>query len=213
MCGPPPSSKQVRAAAGRLLPGDPRDLENFIYLLSGVEWGVICAWGSCQYATALAMFRTLCRLRAEGLDPTAVVGWGPFAQIVPPPLPFSRARKKLAADWLERVLDRSTYTHKVPDAKEIKKAREIERAPSMDRVFLLLRRQSWDLWSAAIFVAQGVFGTSFTEVSGRVADSPGVGPCMNVLVQAQNYTLALQCFALTSVGYVRNAEAFADFDT
>lgn len=164
-------------------------LHSFVYALSGVEWGV-CTWGSCQYATALAMFRALARLRRAGLDPTEVVGWGKTADLTKDAIPIAEALAKIAAGLTAEIRECST----------------------LDRAFGLMRERSWDLWTAASHTAQLVFKTDFAHIEGNVDASPGIGKSLNILAQSDNYTTALRCFLLQEVGYVADPDtAFADF--
>lgn len=189
------------------------DLQNFVYALSGVEWGV-CEWGSCQYATALAMFRALQRLKRAGLDPTETMGWGKVSELTKDAIPVAEALDKIATAMVAEIHERAEDDGDAPDDVELLTADSLRECATLDQAFDLMRQRSWDLWNAASHTGQLVFKTTFSDVEANVEASPGVGPSLNILVQSDNYTTALRCYLLLEVGYVADPDtAFADFDT
>lgn len=188
------------------------DLNEFVYRFSGVAWGV-CAWGSCQYSTALAMFRALIFLKRKGYDPTAVLGWGPAALLAADSIPVAAASARISAGLVEVITERAKEDGTEPDPEELAKAAALRELPSLDDAFDLMRDLSWDLWSAVSHTAHMTFATEFAEVATRVAASPGIGPCADILAQSENYTTALRCYLLVAGGFITNPISFAGFST
>lgn len=192
-----PTSQKVKDVAAAFRRGE-KGLNDLVFDLSGVKWGV-CDWGSCQYATAQAMFDALRRLRGAGLDPLAVVGWGASASVIPEALDLKVALRKIAA----------SFEGLTPEERQA-----LENTASLDSAFEVMRGCRWDLWTAASHTSQLVFGTTFEDIEARVNASPGRGASVNILCQSDNYTTALRCYALWSAGYVKMpVTAFGDFDT
>lgn len=190
-----PTDQEVKDAADAFQ-GRKKPLNELVFQLSGVKWGV-CDWGSCQYATAQAMFDALRRLESAKLDPLAVVGWG--SSVVPKPLELKAALHKISA----------TFESLTPE-----KRRELEGASSIDAAFGVMRECGWDLCTAATRTAQLVFGTTFEHIEARVDASPGRGSAVHIMNQSDNYTTALRCYALWSVGYVKDpVAAFGNFNS
>lgn len=197
------------------------DLHDFVYALSGVKWGV-CGWGSCQYATALAMLRALQCLKRAGLDPTETMGWGKASELTRDAIPVAEALDKIATAMTAEIHERAEEGEDAPDDfvndfvndVELFTADSLRECATLDQAFGLMRKRSWDLWNAASHTAQLVFKTSFSEVEASVEASPGVGPSLNILAQSDNYTTALRCYLLLEAGYVADPDtAYADFDT
>ena len=188
-------------------------LNDFVYCLSGVAWGV-CEWGSCQYATALAMFRTLSLLKRAGYDPTAILGWGASATLTANAIGIATAAARIADGLATVVHERAEEDGEEPDPIVLARAESLRDLPTLDAAFQAMRDLSWDLWSAAGHTSHMVFATEFADVEALVGASPGIGPSANILAQSDNYTTALRCYLLVAGGYVADpSTAFADFDT
>lgn len=188
-------------------------LHAFVYALSGVAWDV-CAWGCWQYATALAMFRALARLKRAGLDPTETMGWGKLADLGGNAIPVAEALGKIAAGMTAEICSRAEADGESPDDLELAEAASLRKCSTLDQAFAFMRKRSWDLRIAAAHTAQLVFKTDFSHVESNVGASSGKGPSLNILVQSDNYTTALRCFLLHVAGHVADPDtAYANFDT
>jgi len=203
-----PDPDAVKVLAERYRTGQ-IELDNFVYALSDVAWGV-CAWGSCQYATALAMFRALQLLKQSGLDPLEVFGWGAEIDISAHPAPLPEVLRKISEYLIEQEHCFVSDGEKL-DEKAVARAHALTTATSLDDAFDAMRRSAWDLWAAAKRVTEWVYPT---PVKINMPASPGYGPEMNRLVQSGNYTTALQCYVLVAIGYILDPDkAFGGFDT
>lgn len=197
-------------------------IKDFVSEVSGISWGDL-EWGSCQYDTAVAMFRTLDTLNANGYDPTEIIGWGKIDTLIKNNVDKKMILLRLLNDRVVDVNemlseaneeeDYNYYFAKLTTLKEhIASVKSDDNVKDIDIIFKILRKSSWDLWSAADHVCNRVFGTNFGDLKSIM--SPGVGPSLNVAVQSGNNLTALQCYMLYRCGYVSNPDvAFNGFDT
>ena len=194
-------------------------VDKFVESASNVSWGNL-EWGSCQYDTACAMFKTLELLNEHGYDPTEVIGWGPINSLVKLRVIKKDVLLKIIDDRLENVKeyledDPECYTEELELLKNERTKVEttnVNDVKDLDKAFVLLKESSWDLWSAAAVISSASFCTDFSNL--KSVKSKGVGPILNVQVQSGNYLTGLQCYMLFYHGYVTDPdESFSGFDT
>lgn len=87
-----------------------------------------------------------------------------------------------------------------------------DRIPTAAELFEFLANSACDLWSAAPMIEDLFIKRDEIEVP----ESPGIGPMLNVMVQEQNYEVALSCFLLCESGLIPFEiadQVFNGFDT
>lgn len=181
-------------------------LDDFVRALSGLE-GEVCGWGSCQYAAAFAMFRTLSRLKQAGLDPTETIGWGKLTDLTSNNVPITEVIDQIIRAITIEIYDDTKYYGYDLDETGLINVGSLHGNNTLDQAFNILRDRKWDLWSASSYIGQLVFNTSLV-----IDASPDTR--LHVLVQSNNYMTALKCYLLTEIGYIHNPNtAFIDFST
>jgi hypothetical protein len=152
-------------------------------------------WGSYQYSGALAMFKTFRSIREDLSYHDTLAALGVKVE-------FSGKRnfKDIQAMVLKEFEDEEDciFTDSTPLTKNV------------DDIFTMFKDFSWDLWSAASFLAPICFdGFALADVP----VAPGFGPVLNQAVQSGNYETGLICALLVEHGMVVDTDCFVDFDT
>jgi len=186
-------------------------LAKLVLKTGGREFGVN-EWGSCQYTTAINMFDTLEATfdKFNKRDTPAVAREKTLKKLMikvtddgveDTEMAWKKFKKELTKAM--RGVDDKEWVAKFK--KELKEA-----TPSVDAMFEIARHQSWDLWSAAPFIAGLMFRNLQVE---QLPEAPGVGPAWNLIVQGENFSTGLHCWLLWSYGLVKDQKSFAEFDT
>ena len=200
----------TRAHAERFKAGD-ITLAELVGTLANSEFEV-CRWGSCQYATAQAVFDALRALQQAGLDPTATVGLPSLADLLARDVNVRDLRARLFATVVAREREYEGENLRASDIEPYLPILPIladgeDGEATLDSVFITLRLRAWDLWTAAESFGSRLF-------DGRTLPSPpGVGPPGNRLAQSRNGATGLYCFLLMESGLVHNEAVFHGFDT
>jgi len=150
-------------------------------------------WGSAQYCGAKAFFDLLDKYRKDSSLDDLLAEFG-IVVGYDHKLPFEQVKMEI----------RTSFDFDDPTIQDIRNAETIE------DIFEALKDASWDLWSAASFVAQHCF-LNLTVTGVPTAHS--VGPVGNQMVQSENYLTGLYCALLVEFEYVTDSSCFANFDT
>lgn len=87
--------------------------------------------------------------------------------------------------------------------------KELASTETVDDWFVVLRKCSKDLWTAANIVESYLF-----EIDNKdIPDSIGFGPIWNQIIQKQNYQTGIICALLVDYGLVKDKSSFVGFDT
>ena len=166
-------------------------------------------WGSCQYSTAKWFYDTFNAMIDDEItynDALKLLGCRvSYTKIET----FDALKDGLIETLDDRIVDNieeGDYDDIIETVKFIKRLQSLT---TVDEVFYLLKDMSWDLWSAADYVAHQLFTNLIVEAP----KSPGYGPALNQAVQSGNFETGLYCALLVHFGLVQNSEAFAGFDT
>ena len=150
-------------------------------------------WGSCQYETAADFFAVLEDQGFDGLGITVKFDRTFHTKEVLPII-LNELKNDWADDEWGRLVD-----PEFPNEFE-----------SIEEVFDWCRNESWDLWSAAPFIADFCFqNLDFTNME----KPTGFGPIGNQMVQSENYLTGACCFLLKKHGYITDDSVFSGFDT
>ena len=153
------------------------------------------SWGSCQYDEAERVYDQF--MSAE-LDINLYVKSG-------------GKQESIELDTLRKVLiNNINEGWDEPEEAEYRKqvTDEINEATKPGEFLDICSNLSWDLWSAASFVAQFF-------VDYEIKDKPDVevaGPIFNMLAQSENPETAIACYLL-ALHYGTGVEHFCGFDT
>ena len=165
-------------------------------------------WGSCQYSTAKWFYDTFLKVvkdlgyeEALNLLKCKVE----FEEIAPIREVQSALMDQLRDEVIE-LLDEEAYADAIGRIREIKQLKTLK---SLESIFELCKDMSWDLWSAAEFIAT----TIFKNLKIEAPVSPGFGPKYNVLAQIENFRTGLYCALLKHFNLVSDDSCFAGFDT
>ena len=160
-------------------------------------------WGSCQYSSALAIFRIFGEMRKD-LTQSEVL------EILN--ISYEYDTKRNMSDIIDLLFNdfKDRRQHDKLSKKEIiDLGSEIMQLYSVDDIFNFLKRYK-DLWDAAPYVINLVYKDF--KIS-DVHDSPGFGPEGNVYAQSINFEIGIICAILYDNKIVRNEQSFANFDT
>jgi len=182
--------------------------------ISGQYFGVN-DWGSCQYAGALAFYRTYFEMRKSlsvnetlevldiGIEFDSILS---FQEIKEERLSFY---KNLLKDQ-ENDKDMNTDANKYYQERTKEIIEGLKDIHCADQLMLLYKKSSEDLWGAASELFEASFKNS--KLTG-IQKSPGFGPIGNVSAQSVNYQTGLQCALLKEYGIIFQEVSFAGFDT
>lgn len=174
-------------------------LDKLVEKIGGRPFGVN-GWGSSQYTGAINFFDTLEALTKAAGKKKGVVDRATilkklglkvtYTSVVPLNKAWAKFKRDLTKQYgIKKLLESTT--------------------PSIDNMFDICRSQSYDLWSAAPYIASLLF----KDLKVETPAAPGVGPLWNVEAQSENYNTGLLCWLLYNEGLVKDPEAFAGFDT
>ena len=159
------------------------------------------SWGSCQYDSAANMFAMLMAQDVKDVMKQ-------FHIIAEP--------RDINDSLFARFLNE--FIGNCDDIEESKMQYDIindnyPRKPVYEvaSMFRVCRDSSWDLWSAAPFIAEICF--SKLDISGIPKNENVNGPILNRLCQSENNDVAVYCYLLSCFGFVNDTEPFIDFDT
>lgn len=160
-------------------------------------------WGSCQYTFAYETYIQLCKLEEEHTRDAILeklgVGVGKVQPLEGEVLTsFKESHCEDLAAWEEDGEDVTWLRTKLEGVKTVTEALHF------------LRDWSWDLWSAAPYMAASVFPELNLD---SIPDAPGVGPPLNALAQDNNNRIGLICWLFRSYGFVEDDEPFKEWDT
>lgn len=165
--------------------------------------GNVNEWGSCQYDTARQVYMELLKLElCYGKGPVITK----LSIKVGPVIPFEGEVLKSFKE--SHLTDLAVWDSEGEDVSELRTA--LEDVSNVAGAFHFLRDWSWDLWSAAPYMA----ASTFPELNlDNVPDAPGFGPVFNVMAQSDNCRVGTICWLLKCYGFVEDDEPFQGFDT
>jgi hypothetical protein len=162
-------------------------------------------WGSCQYSSALATYDLYFKMR-ETLSMKDTLDLLGVKFAFDRKNTFTNIRQSFVDEIEKNYADYDWYTE-----EEVKERVEAaKRAKNFDDMFETVANNSWDLWSAAPFVAGYAFENYTLE---GAPESPGTGPILNVAVQSVNLKIGLLCALLKDYKQVKEEKSFVGFDT
>jgi hypothetical protein len=82
---------------------------------------------------------------------------------------------------------------------------------SVEEIFIILRNNAFDLWSAVDIIFPYCFGDN--EKFEIDIESKGHGPKINQEFQSKNFETGIKAAILVDFGIVRDQECFKNFDT
>jgi len=183
-------------------------------------------WGSCQYSSALAMYKAYFKLR-ETYSKEKILEYLKYKYNYE--ITFSNIRDdeqarnmlfKLYANSRKWDFDEDIrYTdydkYEKMDRRDKDLILNMARIQSADDMFFVGRSHSSDLWNTAPKVAKSYF-TGFETKNLPNSDNPtGLerGPIGNICAQSDNVLTGICCALLVDYGIVKNTNSFKSFDT
>lgn len=164
------------------------------------------SWGSCQYDTAADFYWEIESTKAGIRRKLTSKGIS---------FEFKKIRswdeiKKIAEDhFRENYWESEDWADYWEKGEKEKRIKAFKRIKNVDGLFEYCKNQAWDLWCAAPRIANWVF--EGLKLKG-VKKAGGVGPVMNVLVQSDNFKVAVYC-ALLNAYLGTKEKSFTGFDT
>ena len=160
---------------------------------------VLCDWGSCQYTGAFNMYNALER---SGMGPLHVDAR--YSKINTKEYVVAEFKECVQQDK-QRGADKWEYFEELEEWNENK-----DKIKTIDDCFEWCRETSWDLWSAAPWIAEICFDN--LELL-NVDQAPGAGPILNLMAQGDNYETGFFCWLMKKHGFVEDDSPFDGFDT
>jgi len=160
---------------------------------------VLCDWGSCQYTGAYNMYKAL---ETSGMGPLAVDVR--YSNINTKEYVVAEFKECMQKDK-QRGADNWEYFEELEEWNEMKGNIE-----TIDDCFEWCRETSWDLWSAAPWIAEICFDN--LELL-NVEKAPGAGPILNIFAQGENNDTGFFCWLMKKYGFVEDDSPFDGFDT
>ena len=163
-------------------------------------------WGSCQYATAYAMFKMLKDL--EDPDDSSRNYWK-FNDLINLAITHNQPLEETEVMTQIRQKFHDRFKSWPDDEWTREKISKIDDLKTVSEAINFCQNTAWDLWTAADFLSKLVFPNLKIEIQ----KSPGSGPVLNQIVQSGNNITGTQCWLLHHYGYITDIEDFAHFDT
>jgi hypothetical protein len=86
----------------------------------------------------------------------------------------------------------------------------LTKSKSIDEIFIILRKNAYDLWSAIDIIFPHCFENIDFDIDIK---SKGYGPLLNQEFQAKNFETGIKAAILIDLGLVKDHSVFKDFDT
>jgi len=157
-------------------------------------------WGSAQYSGAVFFYDLFFEIRNDLSfeDTLEVLNCKvSFSTVVEQKNAIEGLKAHIVEDF-QGILEEDKALHTSLEASE-----------TIPDIFAVLRMMSFDLWSAAPFVAD----YCFEDLDREAPIAPGIGPIYNKLAQSENFETGLCCAILKEFGFVKDDECFSGFDT
>lgn len=163
-------------------------------------------WGSCQYESAAAFFAALEETKQKlGTRDAALAEFGITFKYT-----CINTIETIWPEFKEEMEEHYTGSWREEDYVVELFADLETMIPSYDNLFIHLANCSWDLWSAAPFIASFVFAEH--EIDG-VKTAPGAGPTFNIMSQGENFNVGVWCWLMWEAGLIKDQSVFRGFDT
>jgi len=173
---------------------------------------VLCDWGSCQYTGAWNMFKAL---EKSGMTPLHVDVR--YSNINTKEYVVADFKDCMETDMLKNQENFHCEGKDCDCGGDWDYRKDLENwyavkdsIKTVADCFEYCKNQSWDLWSAAPWIAEICFDN--LELL-NVDQAPGAGPLLNVMVQGENYQTGFYCWLMSKHGFISDEAAFDGFDT
>jgi hypothetical protein len=155
-------------------------------------------WGSCQYATAKAIYDIWFMMRHHLSRDNTISALD---------VKITHKAQRNFGVAKQMFIDYAIEKYKYRDDGRCKV--EARRVQSYDDMFFVKRKWSSDLWSAAPQICK----LAFVDFEILTPGSPGRGPVCNVNAQSSNFEVGLCCAYMVECNVIRNESSFFGFDT
>jgi hypothetical protein len=163
------------------------------------------SWGSCQYDTAASAFATLMTMEVgDVMVALNIIG-------KPRDVNDFLFSRYIHARLQNISPDESDWEYLTTQYDSINDNYPRQPKYAVVSMFKACECASWDLWSAAPFIADICFID--LDLSFVPANTKTKGPMLNQLCQSENIKVAVCCYLLTKFGFVHDTEPFTDFCT
>lgn len=170
--------------------------------------GNINEWGSCQYHTAKLIYDLYFEIRKD-LSKEETLEVLDIKYNIVKIHQFKDIKHTLIYDNIYKLNILNNQNDYIGLEYESEYLKGLSSAETVDDWFNVLKKNAYDLWTAA-----GIAESHLFEIDNKdIPESVGFGPIWNQTVQKQNYTTGLVCALLVDYGLIKDESSFTDFDT
>ena len=165
-------------------------------------------WGSCQYHTAKLIYDLYFEIRKD-LSKEETLEVLDIKYNITKIHQFKDIKHTLIYNNIYKLNILNNQNDYIGLEYESEYLKGLSSAETVDDWFNVLKKNAYDLWTAA-----GIAESHLFEIDNKdIPESVGFGPIWNQIVQKQNYTTGLICALLVDYELVKDPTSFADFDT